>query len=430
MASTASLAAKILGSPMCESAAVHVFEPSGLGHRPLFMAWLLTRPPARRRWVLHTTPAARKHPKLAALLRDPPANLTVVDLPDCPFEPTRKNGFALMRHQFGKAIAYRRAWMRHARPGDTAFIPYYDDVAVALFMAPWLSKGMPFVTLGMRAGFHRQRQGVGSAGRRVRRTEDVREFLLRRLLLRRGARFYLTNQLPLKRDVDQRWGRVAAKVRFYPDPAPTPSPLPTADARRRLGLLPEKAIVLCYGSLTERKGVDHLLTALEHADWPAHAVAVCAGAYRGAVRDQLLGHRADALVARGLLARREGFVDDATENLLFQAATAVWLVYDGHDDMSGCLVQAGIHRRPVVACANGLIGWYTSLSQGGVIYDPRQPTASLARLTAMLSDADASAAAGERLHDRFRDHTIARFRASIHAAILGSLPAHGSSGIS
>ncbi len=32
-------------SPMSDLPAVHVFEPNALGHRPLFLAWLLADPP-------------------------------------------------------------------------------------------------------------------------------------------------------------------------------------------------------------------------------------------------------------------------------------------------------------------------------------------------------------------------------------------------
>lgn len=407
---------------MSEPPTVHVFEPNGLGHRPFFLAWLLADPPAERRWILHTTADVRAHPAVAAVLQHPPSHVTVVELRHCPAEPQRKSLSTLAHYIVAKALAYRRNWRRYAKVGDTAFFPSYDELAVIWGCLPWLTHGMPFTTIGMRAQFHQQRQGVVTSTRQ--RGHALKEFLLRRVLSRRSAQIYLTNQRPLKHDVDQRWGRLAHKVRFYPDPGATPVPVPVAEARQRLGLPADQALVLCYGSLTNRKGVDHLLAAMAHPSWPANTGAVCAGRYREGVRTLLSSPQAEALATQGRLHRREGYITNDDENLLFQACTAVWLVYDDHDAMSGCLVQAGLHQRAVIGCANGLIGWYIAQSNGGIIYRPAQITTSLAALAALLADPVQRAQAGQRLHACFKDHTMAMFRACVYAAILGRSEPH------
>jgi len=394
---------------------VHVFETNALGHHPFFLAWLLTDPPRERLWILHTTAAVRAHPVLTILLSQPHPAVHVIDIPRCPEEPQRKSTRALLAYICGKASAFRRSWRRHAHPGDVAFIPSYDEFAVVYACFPWLTSGMSFTTIGMRAQFHQQRQGIVTASHQ--RGARLKEFLLRRVLLRSEFKFYLTNQLPLKQDVDRHWGALARKVRFYPDPAAEAHILEPAEARRQLGLPSECRLVLCYGSLTDRKGIDYLLNALEDPAWPAHTAAICAGRYREGVQALLTSVRAKNLVRLGKLHLREGFVSDERENLLFQAATAVWLVYDGHDAMSGCLVQAGMHRRPVIGCANGLIQWYLTTSRGGVVYRPAQQAASVAAVAALVTDSQACAQAGERLHEQFQDHTLAVFRACIYAAI-------------
>lgn len=402
-----------------ELPAIHIFEPSHLGHRPFFLLWLLSDPPLTRRWVLHTTPAVIAHPILAPLLRSPPANLALVRL--CSPHQQLGNGsvISLLVRQLTTAITYHRSWRRYARAGDSAFIPYYDDLSLALAVMPWLTQGMPLVTIGMRAQFHQRRQGIASAGHQ--RGHGLKEFLLRRLLKRRTARCYLTNQLPLKHEVDAHWGRLAKKVRFYPDPAERPVAVGKQNARRCLGLPHDRRYVLCYGSLTLRKGVGNLLEALEAPDWPQEASAIFAGAYRDEVETLLSSPRAEALAARGVLRCYRGLVDQERENLLFQASDAVWVVYDGHDFMSGCLVQAGMHQRPVIGCVTGLIAWYITTFSAGLLYDsrPQHRDASLRHLASLLRDEDRLAAEGAALGHAFARHSREDFRMAVYAAILG-----------
>lgn len=403
---------------------VHVFEPSHLGHRPFFLAWLLTNPPSARRWTLHTTGAVLDHPTLAPLVRSPSPAFATVVMRHCHIETSRANASRRLIQQVATAMAIRRSWRQHARAGDTAFIPYYDDLAIA-FSLPWLTLDMPLCAIGMRDQFHQHTQGIASADRR--RGHGIKGFLLHRLLGRKTTCCYFTNQLPLKRDVDSRWGQLTNKVRFYPDPAELSVPVGKSVARRQLGLPAEKRYVLCYGSLTARKGISHLLDALESPDWPQDTAAVFAGTCRDDIGALLHGPRAEALATRGRLHRFLGFVDSARENLLFQAADAVWLVYDKHDFMSGCLVQAGMHQRPVIGCTTGLIAWYITTFFGGLLHNPcpDQSGESLRAIATLLHDDDRLTRLGENLGRAFAQHTHENFRTAIHAGILGLVDPRG-----
>src|SRR5260370_16192863 len=69
------------------------------------------------------------------------------------------------------------------------------------------------------------------------------------------------------------------------------------------------------------------------------------------------------------------FITNEVERDLFSACDAVWLGYKGHYGMSGVLVQAYRFGKPVIATADGLIGWFCQTGELGPVLDDLSPEA-------------------------------------------------------
>lgn len=177
------------------------------------------------------------------------------------------------------------------------------------------------------------------------------------------------------------------KVRWLADPL---ARYPSADrnaARRRLDLA-DRFAVLHFGELSHRKGIVELVTAC--------------GMLKRSVADRIVlllaGSMSDldhsliaALIDR---ARQAGcavldmpqFASDALAGDLFAGADLVSVAYARHAGMSGVLLSAAAHGRPVVAQADGLVGALTRQHNLGAVLPAGDP-ASVAKLLGCIVDA-------------------------------------------
>ncbi len=150
--------------------------------------------------------------------------------------------------------------------------------------------------------------------------------------------------------------------------------------------------MLVYGLINQRKGIHELVEACaQRSNAPTLVVA---GNQDGDTHD-FLRHAATRLSPAPVILNQ--FISSEVELDLFSACDAVWLGYKGHYGMSGVLVQAYRFAKPVIATADGLIGWFCKNAElGTVIDDLSSPTINRALDRVLLDSpqtADISAAA-------------------------------------
>jgi glycosyltransferase involved in cell wall biosynthesis len=108
------------------------------------------------------------------------------------------------------------------------------------------------------------------------------------------------------------------------------------------------------------------------------------------------------------------FISSETELDLFSACDVVWLGYKGHYGMSGVLVQAYRFGKPVVATADGLIGWFCRTGElGPVVDDLTAPTINRA-LDAVLAGAPRATPGAQHLLER---NTLSQFKQTLRQAV-------------
>jgi glycosyltransferase involved in cell wall biosynthesis len=107
------------------------------------------------------------------------------------------------------------------------------------------------------------------------------------------------------------------------------------------------------------------------------------------------------------------FISSETELDLFSACDVVWLGYKGHYGMSGVLVQAFRFGKPVIATADGLIGWFCRTGELGPVIDDLTPGSINRALDDVLARRKRPVAAGHLLER----NTLGQFKETLRQAI-------------
>lgn len=307
----------------------------------------------------------------------------------------------------GDRIAYARAHrtFRHAfdatadRYGASfVFVPYLDYFLYAL---PFLGSpfgATPWSGITMRATFHQREVGMRVPSRPL--VNAAKATLFRRAMQTAGLQTVLSIDPTLLDWYAPGAPRAGARLDYLADPCPDTRAGDRAEARTRLGLDARARYVLVYGAITERKGINELVAAL--AERPDAPTLIVAGVQDPATRT-FLEAQSGRLAAPPVILDR--FISDGAERDLFSACDAVWLGYKGHYGMSGVLVQAYRFERPVVATADGLIGWFCRAGEFGPVLDDLSP----ATIRRALGDAF------EHASRRPRESAV---REAVHAPLL------------
>lgn len=245
---------------------------------------------------------------------------------------------------------------------DHVFIPYLDYClhATALLGSP--CGPVSWSGICMRPSFHYGDAGVIAP---KPKWSAIKERLFYRLLMHRSLQILLTIDELLVQQTRQKIPRSAQKLAFVPDPAELTNDFDRASARNRLGIPEQDFVILVYGAIDGRKGIEHLLAGVRNKPLPKNVKILVMGRHTPALRNKL--HREPQVISI------DQYVDTATEEAGFRAADVVWMGYSAHYAMSGVLVLAAFAGKPVLATRNGLIGWMTRHHNLGVAIDCEDP---------------------------------------------------------
>lgn len=395
---------------------LHILERGGPGHRMWFVLWLLEHGFAGVPVTLHLGDEYLEHPAVARLRSLGRADL---DLRVLPPEGARHDGASALS-SIRRSLQHLRTYRRSLRdagwhPGEGVFIPYVDDLVIALAFCPGSLRRAPLVALGMRADFYFRECGIGGSPKRMR---ALKALAYRRILARDTLRGFLTNQRPFAEYAARRFD--TDRVVWYPDPCIPPAEADAALPAELTGRDGRRPLLVSFGHQTLRKGVDPLLRLLQLPEWPGDGAAVLAGICDDAVRARLARDDAAGLVRSGRLTVIDRLIDDGEAWALFAAADAIWVAYDDHLYMSGCLVSAGAHAKPVIGCADGIIGYHVRGDRLGAVIDPTRDE-DLAGAARFLSRPDELAACGARCRAAFADHTMERFVSVVERTVRRAL---------
>jgi glycosyltransferase involved in cell wall biosynthesis len=387
-----------------------IVEPNFTGHRWRYAQWAANAyMEAGYRCVIVTDPANAGHSLCkqieAANLGNAQPNLEMAFI--APLEQAKRGAAKLSYVRFFRDFqhAYRAAGQN--RSVALVVVPYVDYFFYAL---PFLGSpfgATPWVGITMRASFHHAKVGVKAPRQPL--VNAIKAQLFQRAIRTTGMKTLLSIDPTLTEWYESgHAARGGAAVQYLADPFPDAQAAEPQLARDRLGLGGGKHL-LVYGAITERKGIQELVTALSaRADAPTLVIA-------GAQDDETRAFLASA-VSRLTPAPvvMDRFITAEEELDLFSACDVVWLGYKGHYGMSGVLVQAYRFAKPVIATADGLIGWFCRTGELGPVVDDLSAASINRAVDAALGGAR-PVQNGAHLLER---NTLAQFKQTLRQAMV------------
>jgi len=400
-----------------------IVEPALDGHHGVYAQWLIRgaiRHGFRTCWATARTAAV--HPRHQTIRDEFGTDLDIVPFhwPDDPATRSATPAWLLAQElrRHGALRKLHGACRRTIRP-DFILLPYLDSLTNALGLLGSPFGNTPFAALAMRPSFHFKAMGIASD---TVRFSGARRFLFSRVLDNASLKRLFTIDPCLKEHLDATGHRSAAKVALVLDPAESAVCGARPEARNRLGIPPEALVILVYGDITARKGLDCLLNAANAPGFPRNAHLLLAGRQEEAMARLLESPAFAWLSEAGRVHRIASYVSADEECDVFAASDIVWLGYRGHAHGSGVMVQAGRRGLPVLACREGHIGRAVEEDHLGVavcVADPGQVVGGLLKLARDLDGA--AAPYRERAMRRFAQHTPERFADAVCLSILTCL---------
>jgi glycosyltransferase involved in cell wall biosynthesis len=209
--------------------------------------------------------------------------------------------------------------------------------------------------------------------------------------------------------------RLPARLAYLADPVERIAPGDRAAARQALGVTDGDHVVLVFGSLDKRKGIEWLLEAMRRLASSQRVVALLAGRQTPELQAQLLEPRWRELRATRRVLCLDGIVPQDELGGIFAAADSAWLGYMGHQHASGVFNLAAATGLPIIATNAGAIGLMADEVSRTYKVNPADPH----EIGAVLSEL---AGAPRQLRDTSEcerwqaAHSVAAFGATVSAA--------------
>ncbi len=329
---------------------------------------LLVRTAAQKGWEIHllTTAKALRHPAFK-LVHSEYKDLAIHLMPNVNL--SQSTGFiGLLLNQFRYYVAIFSGF-RDINPREAPDVIYmvnidHIDKVMALLGTPF--GVFKFTGMMMNIKFHRRKMKIGSSSR----NDWLYEKLLLQVLKIKTLSHLVVIDEPFFHFACKASKSVYKKLILVPDVGELHGKDSAFEARSFLNIHNNAFVILIYGALSPKKGIEQLLRAVLAGNLP-DVVVLLAGVQDDRIRDLLSKPWVIHLVEADQLLIFPQFHNEDQEYRVFRASNAVWLGYIGNSfGSSGVLYQACSLGLPVLATSNGLIGWIVNHHNIGVTFDP------------------------------------------------------------
>lgn len=396
-----------------------IIEPFVSGHHGIYLQWMVYALIKKGHQVqVGTFKESLHHPTVQAMLSTQDKNISFITCDLQRFDTSDRNFFKMIH----KMIKFRRIFQDLYKRGlencqiDFVMLPYLDycTYAFAILGSPFAKT--PWAGLVMRAGFHHSACGVKAPPGSL---DSVKERLFFRLLRNSFLQALFTIDVTLKEYTENLSLLQGSRLVFIPDSTETKRSMSREQARQELGISKHGFIVLVYGALSLRKGIEVLIRAMEDRSFPSEGCLLLAGKQDEEVEKFLLSPLANNLKMSGRIHQMNRYLSVDEENMVFSAADVVWLGYQGHYHMSGVLVQAGVMGLPVIASDEGLIGFLTERFSSGIVVTASNATAIATAIGELSRNVNIAQQYGENGRLAYASHNLENFSRILVESVEG-----------
>lgn len=249
---------------------------------------------------------------------------------------------------------------------DYVFLPYIDYCLYAIGLMGSPFGATKFGGICMRPSFHYKSSGVVAPNGKI---DVIKKYIFYRLLRNKKLKKLFSIDELLVSSTQHNARNPTNCLEYLHDPVDDPVEVDVMQVRTEFGVSASNKTILVYGALDQRKGIVFLLDSLEREKEAKEWHVWLIGRQGTVIREMLIGDRWSKLKQQERVQIYDEFVSKKVEQNVFSACDMVWIGYREHYGMSGVLVHAALHKKPVIACKEGLIGWYTKKYNMGITID-------------------------------------------------------------
>jgi hypothetical protein len=306
----------------------------GGGHYGVYLRWIVRGAVERNlRVFIATFENSLDHPIFKTMLGECEETPEIISLPLPETDYMQNFGlWGLLR----KEIFYRSLFGRFYNEAiqkttpDFVFLPYLDYCAYAIALLGSPLRHTPWAGLAMRQAFHFKKMGIIGPRSLLLLPKQL---LFLRMLQQANLRVLFTIDPVLNKYIKSKTSACDRKMHYLRDPANLEGDISKEVASKKL-LIPNDAfIVLVYGAISFRKGMDVLLSAMADQEFPEGVHILLAGRQKPEVVRLLSSPFVGSLRSSGLLHQMNKFLTDEEKYMVFKASDIAWLGYRGHYTM-------------------------------------------------------------------------------------------------
>jgi len=396
-----------------------IIEPHMNGHHGVYLRWIVQGAVERNiRVFLGTFEDSVTHPFFKKILKECQDALEIITLPtpDIDYMKDRSTG-GLVRRELAYQKLFRQFYNKARRifQPDFVFFPYLDycTYAIAILGSPFGCT--PWAGIVMRPSFHYKKMGIIGPNSRLLWFKKI---LFYRLVQQKSLCALFAIDPTLDMYIKDKLPSGTEKLHYLPDPANFNGNISKDDSRKAIKVPQDAVLVLVYGAISLRKGIDALLNTVSLQEALSNVHILLAGKQEPEIQSLLKSHNVKQLLMSERLHQMNKFISEEEEYLVFKASDIVWLGYREHYTMSGVIVQAGRMGLPVIACKEGVIGWLTNENKLGVVIDVLYEKDISEAVKQLMVNRSMVTKYGESGKRYFSGHTVEQFVKTIFDALV------------
>jgi glycosyltransferase involved in cell wall biosynthesis len=334
-----------------------IIEPHMNGHHGVYLRWIVRGAVERNfRVFLGILEGSLTHPLFKKILEKYQDSLEVITLPTPVIDYMKDTSTGgLLRRELAYRKLFRQFYHKALRilQPDFVFLPYLDycTYAIAILGSPF--RCTPWAGIVMRPAFQYKKMGlIGPRSRFL----AIKEQLFFRLMVNRTCQALFTIDEVMHEYIKKYHPTLESRLAYLPEPVELTGTISKQAARQKLGIPEDAIVILVYGVINLRKGIDILMASARKEHFSKKLHILLAGEQSSEIK-QLLTFNS---VNSDKLHQVNEFLYDKKEYMVFVASDIIWMVYEKHYGPSMVMAQAGRMGLPVIACKDGVIGWKTS----------------------------------------------------------------------